>query len=121
VQWQLSHGAAYRSFSAAGIKYPYEPPKFIPENESLLDAFWELSTERAIGFGVGPIPASAIQRIAPLYHASDPDQFFDFRDMIRAMDGVYLDYARKAADNPDDSTVAETAMTTELFDRVMGQ
>lgn len=51
------------------------------------DDFWRLSTERQIGMGVGPIPASAIDRHVAGWGYEDAE-LFEF--CIRRMDGVYL-------------------------------
>jgi hypothetical protein len=55
----------------------------------LWGAFWELSTDRAIGFGVGPIPFTAIDRLASRAGIID-DAFDDFLDLMRAMDDIFL-------------------------------
>ncbi len=49
--------------------------------------FWKLSTERQVGFGVGPIPASAIDRHVAGWGYEDAEAF---EICMRAMDGVYL-------------------------------
>lgn len=59
--------------------------------------FWRLSTERQIGFGVGPIPASAIDRHTEGWVAEDAEMF---ETVIRAMDEVYL----MRANSSDDTT-----------------
>lgn len=57
--------------------------------------FWRLSTNRQIGFGVGPIPASAIDRHTEGWVAEDAEMF-EF--CIREMDGVYLMRANSSDD-----------------------
>lgn len=59
--------------------------------------FWKLSTERQVGFGVGPIPASAIERHVAGWGYEDADTF---EICIRALDGVYL---MKANGSDDDA------------------
>lgn len=49
--------------------------------------FWRLSTERQIGMGIGPIPASAIDRHTQGWLIEDADMF---EHCIREMDRVYL-------------------------------
>lgn len=56
----------------------------------LLDAFNELGADRAIGFGLGPIPFSSIDRYATRLGYDDPDEFAFFKRAIRAMDAVFL-------------------------------
>lgn len=55
--------------------------------------FWRLSSERQIGFGVGPIPASAIESHVAGWGYEDAE-VFEF--CIRQMDGVYLMKTNKA-------------------------
>jgi hypothetical protein len=66
----------------------YEPP--LPGSRDLFEAFWELSTDRDVGFGYGEIPASAIDRYARRHGFDDPDEFEMLRRAIRAMDREYL-------------------------------
>lgn len=51
------------------------------------NAFRELSTERQIGMGIGPIPWSSINRYAQYHPFVDASVL---KEVIRAMDGVYL-------------------------------
>lgn len=53
-------------------------------------AFWELSTERQIGMGLGPIPHSAIVKYAHNYKMTD-EQEGDLEYLIRKMDSRYLE------------------------------
>lgn len=55
-------------------------------------AFWELGSDRAIGFAAGPIPFTAIDAYAVRYGIEDIDQFDRFRALIRAMEGERADY-----------------------------
>lgn len=56
------------------------------------DAFLELSTDRAVGMGIGPIPWSSINRYAECHGLVGDDDYGDLRDMVRAMDGAFLKY-----------------------------
>lgn len=58
-------------------------------------AFHECSTDRHVGFAVGPIPFSAIDRYARRYGYDDHDEFRVLLDMIRAMDREYLAIVNK--------------------------
>ena len=53
-------------------------------------AFWELSSDRSVGFGVGPIPFTAIARYADRYGVGERDAFERFLELIRGMDAAYL-------------------------------
>lgn len=54
-----------------------------------IGAFFELSTDRQSGFGVGPIPWSAIKSYAEHYDFKGSD-FGIFHDIVRAMDAHYV-------------------------------
>jgi len=75
--------------------------------------FWKLSTERQIGFGVGPIPASAIERHTIGWILEDADMF---EHCIREMDEVYRAKANSSdkageipAESPRDAFRAATS------------
>lgn len=68
------------------------PPEFVPGASAWYAAFWELSSDRQIGMGEGPIQYSSIR----LYTSGWPaDEVAMFTRCIRAMDGVYLDHANR--------------------------
>lgn len=69
------------------------PPGLLPPDLHdiewyLWNAFWELSTDRQLGMGSGPIPWSSIERFASRHPAIEPGTF---SQIMRAMDGAYLD------------------------------
>lgn len=53
-------------------------------------AFWDLTTDRQIGMGIGPIPWSAVDRYAARHRLDDDEQFDLFARFVRAMDAVFL-------------------------------
>ena len=57
-------------------------------------AFWELSSERQIGMGAGPIPYSAIVFYARNYGMSS-GQEYDLIYLVRRMDCRYLELQEK--------------------------
>jgi len=63
-------------------------------------AFWELNSDRAIGFAAGRIPFSAIDSYASRYGIHDIDAFDRFRTLIRAMEGARAEHqeARRKAE-----------------------
>ena len=66
----------------------FYPPEIPSGYETWVDAFWELSTDRALGFGgAGPIPNSAIRAYSSGWPADEREAF---RVCIRAMDSVFL-------------------------------
>lgn len=100
LSWWLDNGEAYRAAKeAAGedgaTPEVLEPPEIMDGFGGWYEDFWSLSTERQIGFGVGPIPASAIDRHVSGWSYEDADMF-EF--CIREMDGVYLMKSNKAED-----------------------
>jgi hypothetical protein len=72
----------------------------LPGAGLFLDAFWELSTDRQIGMGAGPIPAGAIERHTAGWPPCDADMF---RTCIRAMDRVFLRHANGGEAEETDS------------------
>lgn len=57
----------------------------------MLEAFFELGTDRQVGMGVGPIPSASIDRYVDR-HGFSVDEEEEFRYLIRRLDGVYLDF-----------------------------
>lgn len=93
------------------VEQAYRMGKPLPDNianapELLLGldlyftAFMDLTTERPIGYGEGPIPWSAVRRWCH-EHAIIGEQLEDMHYHIRKLDSVYLDHraeqAKKAA------------------------
>jgi hypothetical protein len=60
-------------------------------------AFWELSTDRQVGFGEGPIPWSSVARFADR-EGSCGIGFADFLHIIRALDRAYLQHRAEERD-----------------------
>jgi hypothetical protein len=63
-----------------------------------IEAFRELSTCRSSGFGLGPIPFTAIVEYSKIYDIEDFDDFLYF---IRLMDSKILELERKKQDKPN--------------------
>ena len=76
------------------------PIRPAPHLAFIWSAFWDLSTDRSSGMGVGPIPFSAIDRFAERYGIHDLDDFDTFKALIHEMDGVYLEHASADAEEP---------------------
>jgi len=53
-------------------------------------AFWQLTSDRPVGFGPAPIPSSAIRVFARDYELND-EESADLEFMIRRMDQKYLE------------------------------
>lgn len=69
------------------------PPDFLPGAAEWYEAFWEMSSDRNIGMEYGPIPSHSIRSFAAELHESEQ---VPFRRIIRKMDQVFLDHARKS-------------------------
>lgn len=65
-------------------------------------AFWDLNHDRAIGFGRGPIPFTAIDRYA-LRFGFDGDDFERLFLLIRALDAEYLSLTAPKPSSPSSS------------------
>lgn len=63
----------------------------LPGDEFYMKAFWDLSTERQLGMGVGPIPWSRIFQYGNFYQL-DEDLLDPFIQIIREMDNGYLEF-----------------------------
>lgn len=63
-------------------------------DEFYLSAFWELSTTRQFGMGVGPIPWNRMVQYAQ-FHELEEDVARAFVQVMREMDGVYLEWERQ--------------------------
>lgn len=57
-----------------------------------MQAFWDLSTERQLGFTVGPIPTSSIYRY-PGANGFSPAMMALFVRVIQVMDSTYREWA----------------------------
>lgn len=95
--------AAQEQAEVEGLDLPdeLEPPEILEGLSGWLEDFWRLSTERQIGMGIGPIPASAIDRHTAGWSDEDAETF-EF--CIRELDGVYLMRANKTEDAPPEAS-----------------
>jgi hypothetical protein len=98
LDWHLRWGRHAETIAAAAMEsgaaldqLPFLAERADPEEHLRLEwaAFWDLTTDRQIGFATGPIPWSAIDRYAARYRIPDFDRF---SELIRAMDATYLEH-----------------------------
>lgn len=66
-------------------------PELMPGLELYLNAFWELHTCRQIGFGVGPIPWTAVRHYGNMLDL-DELEFSEFSYLIKQLDSAYLQW-----------------------------
>ena len=66
------------------------PPEPSPGELFIFQAFWELDTCRSLGFGIGPIPWTAINKYADV-HGLEQDLIEPFTEVIRRMDTAYIE------------------------------
>lgn len=59
-----------------------------------IEAFFDLGSERQIGFGEGPIPTTAVLRYAKHYEMTS-DEEADLLFFIKELDACYLKYQNK--------------------------
>jgi hypothetical protein len=59
-----------------------------------LEAFWDLSSCRSAGWGVGPIPWTAILDYAHAY-GLDPEQTEDLVYYVRVLDKAYIEHSQR--------------------------
>lgn len=91
-----------------GIEPPaqfLEQPEILPHNQFYWEAFGDLSTERQIGMGLGPIPRSAIQSYAKEFGITG-DEYEIFQRIIRKMDNKYLEMSSSRKPRDDKGLVA---------------
>jgi hypothetical protein len=115
LRWELRYqrdGHSIDTLVERGVSYESLPEWFRdePDLESwdlfYHNAFWRLSTERSIGFAMGPIPHSKILEYA--YEAGlESGTIALFEAVIRQMDSAYVEWsaeqqtrARKANQQP---------------------
>ena len=86
--WSVESGLAK---GRAAPSWYYERPESEAGDDFYIAAFWELSTERAFGMSLGPIPWSVIVEYG-MVHGLDDDVLAVFVQVIRQMDGAYLEH-----------------------------
>lgn len=65
-------------------------PQLLPGLEMYLRAFFDLSTDRQIGFsGLGPVPYSSIAGYAESFGLDDSETY-DFAYLIKQLDAAFL-------------------------------
>lgn len=84
-----------------------EAPDPLPGTEFVWEAFWHLSTDRAVGFSVGPIPWTAKDRYATRHGVDDPDDFAEFVELITAMDNAYQEHVAEQQEQRSKSAASK--------------
>jgi hypothetical protein len=82
------------------------------------NAFNNLTSERAIGMGIGSIPYSAIRRYADEYDMRSRDEFDFFCGIIQGLDSEYLAMVNKPKDKADMVPISDVAEQHLVFDRL---
>ncbi len=107
MSYALEQGPSEKNIVAQCLKQGLPLPKAIADApelalglEFVYHAFWELSSCRSVGFGVGSIPWAAMAEYAR-FHELAEDDFENFSFLIRAMDKKFLEFhAPKAPVKP---------------------
>lgn len=109
--WSLTTATSYHEAAKAGFDTSlFEPPELMMGFDGWVADFFELSSDRQIGMGVGPIPASSIDRHTATWDHDDADMF---RTCIRAMDGVYMAHVNKSGGGNDGARQDEKPKTAQ--------
>ena len=66
-----------------------DEPQLLPGLVLYYEAFWELSSDRQSGFGIGPIPYTSIMMYCRDWDMDD-DMTVTFRALIRKMDAHFI-------------------------------
>ena len=105
LEWEIRYKRDYYSVQAAQEKGRDLPAWFLecpllgPFEDFYIEAFWQLTTCRAVTDAyLGAIPWRDIVAFADL-HDMDPEMFALFQHVIMAMDGAYLAKQAEAAKN----------------------
>ena len=117
--WSLKTATAYHEAAKAGFDTSaFEPPELMMGFDGWVSDFFELSSDRQIGMGVGPIPASSIDRHTASWDYDSADMF---RACIRAMDGAYMAHVNKSGSDTDNGDQGSKPMTAqEAFKAAFG-
>lgn len=98
----------------------YEQPELFEVARFYWDSFQDLSTERPIGMGLGPIPYSAIRRYGDEYGMVSRDEFDFFADIIQGMDTEFISMSNKIDKHKDNEMVSISDVQGQhlMFDRL---
>lgn len=80
-----------------------EAPALLLGLEWFYNVFLELSTDRAIGMTMGPIPAASIDRVIQAEQLNEDEAEY-FRACMRGMDNAFLKYEAEKADKARETT-----------------
>lgn len=100
MRWTVTHDPAdvediTKTCIYSGEKLPdfiRDEPELMPGLEFYLKAFWDLSTCRQMGMGLGPIPWLSIHEYGKLT-CNTEESYEDFQFHIRQLDSAYLNWA----------------------------
>lgn len=95
--WTLKWGEHYESgyyfkLLTSGALRPEDYKIDIGPLDIYIESFWELSSERSFGFGVGPIPFSSIMKYCEIFEIENVDDFLFY---IRQLDQVFISFKNK--------------------------
>jgi hypothetical protein len=97
----------------------YDQPELSLDQVFYWDAFNDLSSERAIGMGIGPIPYSAVRNYAAEFNIVDRDEFDYFYGIMKAMDTEYLTIVNSTEKKETTMVpVSDVAEQHRLFERL---
>lgn len=117
LRWQRQHGKSAEKWAKDHAEGRAVPPSFLQQPELAIHlraervAFSDLSTERQIGMGLGPIPRSKIIEYGAAELGLDGDELDRFCRVIRRVDADYLDSVNTPRAVDDESVSDKAAMT----------
>lgn len=97
--------AAIRNFGGRMPEFLKNSPRLQPGLELHYRAFWELTSCRQYGMGVGPIPWTAIKEWCEVNYTLDEPDFEYFSAVLRGLDAIYMKWVNvtKGNKNGDNS------------------
>lgn len=87
-------------YERKGLPLPKEladSPVLMPGLNIFLQGFFDLSSDRQIGMGLGPIPWTVIEKYCES-KGFDLEQKEAFHSHLRALDAVFLEYHKEQSD-----------------------
>jgi hypothetical protein len=81
-------------------------------------AFNDLTSERQIGMGIGPIPYSALRAYATEYGIRGHDEFDYFRWLLQAMDNHYLAHVNSSERESTLIPISDVTEQHRMFSRL---
>jgi hypothetical protein len=96
----------------------YEQPEILEAAEFYWQAFNELSSDRSMGMGLGPIPYSSIRAWADEHGVTGRDDFDFFHGVIRGVDTEFLAVMNAPKDKGEMIPISDVESQHRMFARL---